>query len=383
MPATKSLLEAAVNYSARLRSHHVTLPKTVHLPRARAEGMRLFGTIPDSKSMCNAKPLLRSVRTGTGKFLFKHQNFVPIHTDALITESGQYATLDRLPSLDLSSESGRSYHTDPKSRYALPNDEREGKRLDLQFQVVKIAQGGLYPASIDAQVRKATRILDIGCGTGIWAAEMAKLLPNAEIFGVDISPVRHQAWHPKNLSFLLGNVHRKLPFVDGHFDVVNIRLCPDISLNPQTYPEAIRVLRSGGIFNTVVGNDLWSLEKSLSPALEQWLNKLKEGFSARGSKFLGDFVPSLLRDTAAFRDLSTEERDVPVGPWMEDEDMKTLGKLQAENVVEISFTCRPIYSSVGQSREEFDQMVDNLREDCFSGLYRAFWRYQMIYGTKL
>jgi methylase of polypeptide subunit release factors len=34
------------------------------------------------------------------------------------------------------------------------------------------------------------RILDIGTGTGIWALDMADQYPEAEVIGVDLSPIQ-------------------------------------------------------------------------------------------------------------------------------------------------------------------------------------------------
>ncbi|KAF8290458.1 S-adenosyl-L-methionine-dependent methyltransferase [Clavulina sp. PMI_390] len=279
--------------------------------------------------------------------------------------------------------SDRPYHSDPNSRYALPNDEREGRRLQMQHDVIGTSQGGLYPASIDGRIRKATRILDIGCGPGLWAAKMAELLPNAEVIGVDISPTRPQSWHPKNLSFVIGNIHNGLSFEDGYFDVVNIRSTPDISFHQKSYYEVARLLKSGGIFNSVVVNDLWSPDKSFSPSVKRAFVKLKEGLDARDSKLFGDHVPSLMRETGAFRNISVEERDVPVGPWMEGEDMKALGDLELRNLLEGITAYRPIYLSLGFTPDECDQLVEKIKEESLDGSFHVFWRYQLIYATKL
>jgi hypothetical protein len=47
---------------------------------------------------------------------------------------------------------------------------------------------------------QAPRILDVGCGSGIWAKEVAEVLPRAQIVGVDLSP-----------TFLLDEPGRPIP----------------------------------------------------------------------------------------------------------------------------------------------------------------------------
>lgn len=52
--------------------------------------------------------------------------------------------------------------------------------------------GGLYsqPALVhSALLRRESRILDVGAGTGKWAVEMAQQFPDAEILGIDITDV--------------------------------------------------------------------------------------------------------------------------------------------------------------------------------------------------
>ncbi|KAL8788500.1 MAG: hypothetical protein Q9195_007277 [Heterodermia aff. obscurata] len=44
------------------------------------------------------------------------------------------------------------------------------------------------------------RVLDIGCGTGIWAIEFADQHPSAEVIGTDLSPTQ-PTWVPPNIKF--------------------------------------------------------------------------------------------------------------------------------------------------------------------------------------
>ncbi|KAL9131008.1 MAG: hypothetical protein Q9217_000950 [Psora testacea] len=67
-------------------------------------------------------------------------------------------------------EHGRRYHAYQAGRYALPNDEQEQERLDLQYHTLRLAFGDkLYFAPIG---EKPKAILDVGTGTGIWAIDV-------------------------------------------------------------------------------------------------------------------------------------------------------------------------------------------------------------------
>ncbi|KAG8822211.1 hypothetical protein FRC19_006385 [Serendipita sp. 401] len=72
-------------------------------------------------------------------------------------------------------------------QYYLPTDDQEWNRLDKQHIAIVLGLGGLYPAQEEVQAILAPqdgetkRILDLGCGTGIWTIEMAKEFPHAEV----------------------------------------------------------------------------------------------------------------------------------------------------------------------------------------------------------
>ena len=79
-------------------------------------------------------------------------------------------------------EHGHRYHR--KGEALLPNDETEQNRLDLQHHIFRmLLDGGLTLTNL--QRDEALQILDVGCGTGIWAIEMGDALPNATIQGIE------------------------------------------------------------------------------------------------------------------------------------------------------------------------------------------------------
>lgn len=92
--------------------------------------------------------------------------------------------------------------------YLAPNDEAENDRLDMHHHLATlILRGRLITAPIG---KYPQRVLDVGCGTGIWSIDMGKLLiselfceeimlltkilgdeyPSAQILGVDLSPTQ-------------------------------------------------------------------------------------------------------------------------------------------------------------------------------------------------
>jgi trans-aconitate methyltransferase len=77
-------------------------------------------------------------------------------------------------------------------------------RSDTEIQRLNTVHWGmreLWETSVRVPVpHQAPRILDVGCGSGIWAKEVAEVLPRAQIVGVDLSP-----------TFLLDEPGRPIP----------------------------------------------------------------------------------------------------------------------------------------------------------------------------
>jgi ubiquinone/menaquinone biosynthesis C-methylase UbiE len=105
----------------------------------------------------------------------------------------------------------------------LPNDNPEIERLNEQHWIFTQAkQGRIYNAPIDP-TQAGFRILDIGCGSGIWCIQMADAFPDCTIVGMDISPIQAEE-KPSNVEWMLHNVETELPFPNDEFDYVRLSL---------------------------------------------------------------------------------------------------------------------------------------------------------------
>jgi len=84
-------------------------------------------------------------------------------------------------------------------------------------------------APLDPQ--SAHKALDIGCGTGIMTHDIASKLPNAQVYGLDLSPVPVVREKLPNIEYIQGNFNelsdpstRDPRFEDGSFDFIFSRL---------------------------------------------------------------------------------------------------------------------------------------------------------------
>ncbi|KAG8834001.1 hypothetical protein FRC18_002742 [Serendipita sp. 400] len=154
--------------------------------------------------------------------------------------------------------------------YCLPSDDLEWARLDKQHTAIILGLGGLYPAreevraALAPQEGETKRILDLGCGTGTWATEMAREYPHAEVVGVDLAPIPiDNEAIPSNCRFEIDNINLGLPHFSEQFDVVHIRL---VGSGLKNFEERMRdihsCLKPGGIVIWIDADfDLYSTEK--------------------------------------------------------------------------------------------------------------------------
>lgn len=96
-------------------------------------------------------------------------------------------------------------------------------------------------------------IVEIGAGTGLFAARFASLAPLAVVYATDIEPVMVEWMTANRPEVAAGRIapvlstETRVPLADGIADVaVMINLHHELSDPPGTYAEAYRLLNSGG-----------------------------------------------------------------------------------------------------------------------------------------
>ncbi len=181
-----------------------------------------------------------------------------------------------------------------------PENVAEMARLLGQDRLITKGMGGLFSERFD--LSGIHRILDLACGPGGWALEVAFTYPKIEVVGVDVSramidyanaQVRVQGLN--NASFQVMDIQKPLDFPDGSFDLVNARFINFLPAAawPRLMQELRRITRPGGVIR-LTESEWWYFTNS--PALENLNAMIIRALKLQGESFYRlQIVPALYR----------------------------------------------------------------------------------------
>jgi SAM-dependent methyltransferase len=223
---------------------------------------------------------------------------------------------------------GRRYHAFREGEYHLPNDETEQDRLDMQHALFRYAlDGKLFIAPIPKE--KLHNILDVGCGTGMWAIDVADENPQAQVLGFDLSPIQPTLVAP-NCRFLVDDVNAEWVFAEK-FDLVHTRaMIFGIKGWPRYLLQAYEHLNPGGFIElqdfvlpvdcteATAARGESSIVKMTTLLYE---GGLKTGLDLRAPQKLAEML-----EAAGFKNVHVRWDKWPMGPWAKGERAKQLGQ---------------------------------------------------------
>lgn len=271
--------------------------------------------------------------------------------------------------------------------YRLPKGgSAEHGRLDSQHEIWLTLMNGLYPQGIKSEVESKMGqstdpvILDVGCGSAIWSIQMAHLFPQANVIGIDMSPLGHRDL-PSNFSFRTYNFANGLPAeYRDKFDVIHCRTVAQHLRDPQGLVNSMaKALKPGGLLlladvevaiydenqkllKPVVYNPSWSIEENMK--IQDGLSWHSGWFTALGSITLSPSYqpPGIqIQRSEALTELMATEFWAPYGLLGEDDERtKRLGELAVDNLRQVYGLSRNIFSkTLNQVPKPFkDALID-------------------------
>ncbi|KAH7140860.1 S-adenosyl-L-methionine-dependent methyltransferase [Dactylonectria macrodidyma] len=281
---------------------------------------------------------------------------------------------------------GRTYQ-DANGRYWAPIDEAASEALDLlHYMSVLILDGKLYLAPLEKN--QVHNVLDIGTGTGMWAMDFADEFPEAEVIGIDISPIQ-PTWVPPNLRFEIDDFTLDWTFHNDSADFIHMRfLRGSVSDWHSLYKNAFRTTKPGGWIETHEDNPVFYNHDGPiedGSAIAEWGKLFLNGSEKLGRIFTP--IPDNLQEeglvSAGFVDIKSQTYKVPIGRWPEEERVKKIGMLAKMNIsADVQGHIGFMAHLCGWTSEEITIYCTRLRDELRSLTAHAFYYQRIVWGRK-
>ncbi|CCF43091.1 TAM domain methyltransferase [Colletotrichum higginsianum] len=285
---------------------------------------------------------------------------------------------------DYNFENRRRYHKYKEGQYHFPNDDPEQEREDMKHaMVVHLCGGSLHSAPLE----NPQKVLDVGTGTGIWAIDMGDEYPEADIIGIDLSPIQPD-FVPPNVQFIVDDAEVEWVYPDDTFDYVHLRnMAPSIKKWPELFAEAYRVLKPGGWIEMqemrwVYGCDDGTIGPDYAPA--KMGANIKEGLARLGVEMnAAESYPTRV-ENAGFVNLQHEVKKVPVGPWAKDNNLRKIGDYCLAAIYDglHAITIGPFTRGLGWSPVEVEVFLIQVRKDLLNPAIHAHVYFHSLSAQK-
>jgi ubiquinone/menaquinone biosynthesis C-methylase UbiE len=280
-------------------------------------------------------------------------------------------------------------HAENSASYPIEADNiAEMNRLIKQAEVMTDCLG-LVPDALD--LSQVQTILDVACGPGEWVVGMAKQLPQADIVGIDISPLmidHAQVWaSSQSLSktqFRVMDARGPLAFPDASFDLIHARFL--VAFLTQTtwrtlLAECFRLLRPGGILCCTEAENI-GITTSL--AFTQFNSLLIESFRRQGHCFTRAGDNSGL--TVARKRLLQEAGFSEVSQYIQTIDFSHDSPVHPaflENYSSMLILTRPLFQqTLGLKEEELQTLAEEVADEMQDPSFQAISYFQTLLGRR-
>lgn len=224
----------------------------------------------------------------------------------------------------------------------MPNDAPEIQRLNDQHLLLTLAKdGALHHAPIKPSPERPLKVLDVGCGSGIWCLQIAeKYRDGVMVVGMDVSAGIQPKNKPANVEWIEADMEQPWPFPEQYFDFIHLSLVHGCVADWQNmYAERISGhLAPGGW----VEHQEFSLcrqylvdennqriafpEKAEDlPPLLRWGRLMEQAADKRGRTLQLGPKLTTFQSSASLQDTQEKMFQIPSGTWPADKTRREVG----------------------------------------------------------
>ncbi|PGH13773.1 hypothetical protein AJ79_03472 [Helicocarpus griseus UAMH5409] len=304
-------------------------------------------------------------------------------------------------------ENGRRYHVLEDEGYFLPNDKKEQNRMELLHTIYnRILHGRPHCAPLKPDIK---HVLDLGTGAGTWAIEFADQYPNAQVIGIDITPIQRR-FTPPNCTFEIHDMEADWPYgtttttsttctpsstittvttcTPATFDFIRTREIPGAVHDYQKlFTQAYNHLKPGGYLEmqSMEANyfsDDGTHERAVSAV--QWRRLLVEASRMVGKELGVEVGWKEAMERAGFRGVKEIVYKVPFSPWPKGPHWEELGRYQAAHIQEMvqAYSLALFTRVLGWSTKELDILLTAVGNDFRDPQSHLYAKIRVVYGQK-
>lgn len=218
-------------------------------------------------------------------------------------------------------------------RAVSPYSDREQYIVRARHELMKtVLDGALTVSKLPPDTRN---VIDVGCGFGPWATDVARQYPGARVTGMDLAPITATDDAPANLRFVEADVNAPWAFAaPASADLVHMRaLTESIAHWPFALGQAFGALRPGGVVEI---NELRPVffdfdgQFAVTAAFPELLDMYLQLAASIGIDL--DPIPKLpgwLND-AGFERIAQRSEILPLGLWPKDGKLRRRAELYTD-----------------------------------------------------
>jgi ubiquinone/menaquinone biosynthesis C-methylase UbiE len=267
-----------------------------------------------------------------------------------------------------------------------PESVAEVARITKWQQLITQSMGGLFPEHPDPS--SLQQILDINCGPGAWALEVAFTYPDAMLCGIDANHIivryaqaQAQTMSLKNVCFRQMDVLDQLDFPDQSFDLINIQFA-DNCIPANSWSDLLhtcyQVLRPVGRVRITTSELIVTNSSAYEELLRLYILALhKAGYCIASNGYYTGTAMYLIQALHHAGYVSVQQRPYVINF---SQDSKASEDNYANFFVVMPLIKPFLLKMEVVTEKRFEQLFREATIDLLSDTYCGMWHFQTIWG---